>query len=288
LGAFSAPKSGGETMKTIKAVAIAALILLSLGCAKKSTTANDEAGVGADRVSGEAPKPGALLAYEHELRFSVAPETMNRRITAVQTACNQEKFGACSVLGIESSSGDYASASIVLRAEPAGIESLVALAGEDAVVEKRTTKAEDLADAVADVKVQQDLLKRQRETLLIYVARKDLAVADMIALSQQIATVESTLQALSQQSADQRRRIETNRLSIELRSNILAGVNQGISIRESWDTFTNSLIEGINDCAEYAGYLMPVLLLVFPLALFWRWLWRLATRRSSVRGQGQV
>jgi len=275
-------------MNTIKAIALAALILLSLGCAKKSTTASDDASTGADSVSGQAPKPGALLAYEHEIRFSVAPATLHRRITAVQSACNEEKFGACSVLGIESSSGDYATASIVLRTVPAGIESLVALAGEGAAIDKRTTKAEDLADAVADVEAQQDLLKRQRETLLAYVSRKDLAVADMIALSQQLATVESTLHGLSQQSADHRRRIETNRLSIDFRSNAVASVNKGISIHESWETFTDSLVEGINDAAEYAGYLMPLLLLVFPLALIWRWLWRLATRRSKAGGQGQV
>ncbi len=262
-------------MKTMRWLVVAILILLSLGCAGKK--ASTDAGAEGGRVSGEAPKPGALLAYEHEIQFKVAPDTMNRRITAVQTACNEEKFGACSVLGINSSSGEYATASIVLRVAPAGVEPLVALASQGSAIDKRVTKAEDLADAVADVAAQQDLLRRQRETLLTYVARKDLAVGDMITLSQQLATVDSSLHGLSQQSADQRRRIETNLLTIELRSNVVARDKQSISIRDAWQTFSNSFVAGINDAAEYAGYLLPLLLLVFPLALIWRWLWRLAT-----------
>jgi len=63
---------------------------------------------------------------------------------------------------------------------------LVPLAGEGATIEKRISKAEDLADAVVDVKAQQDLLRHRRDTLLLYLPRKDLAVADIIAVSQQL------------------------------------------------------------------------------------------------------
>jgi hypothetical protein len=168
---------------------------------------------------------------------------------------------------------------------PAGVEPLVALAGEGDKIEKRSTKADDLADAVADVAAQQDLLQRQRETLLGFVSRKDIAVADMIAVSQQLASVESTLQGLAQQSADQRRRIETNLLKIQLYSISIGESDVDLSFSESWETFKESLAEGIAASAEYVGYSLPLLLVVFPLALMWRWCWRWATRKSREAGR---
>ena len=50
-----------------------------------------------------------------------------------------------------------------------------------------------------------------------------------------------------------------------------------LSIRESWETFTESVMHSIFAAAESAGYLLP--LLIFPLALIWRWLWQLPTGR---------
>jgi hypothetical protein len=267
-------------MKAISVLVFLLMLGLVAGCGK-AKVANPDAGTGAsERISGESPKPGALLAYAHAIEFSVAPDSMMRRVTAVQSACNEERFGACSVLGIESESGDYASASITVRVLPAGVEPLIGLAGEGDAIAKRSTRADDLADAVADVAAQRDLLQRQRETLLGFVARKDIAVADMIAVSQQLANIESMLQGLAQQSADQRRRIETNLLSIKLHSNTDVESAQGFSFRDSWETFSDSLAEGVAATAEYVGFLLPLLLVVFPLALFWRWSWRWATRKS--------
>ena len=270
-------------MKTIVARCLMLSVgLLMMACGKKSMLdADTDAGARAV-VAGEIAKPGALLAYEHELSFVVAPDSMQRRITAVQTACSEEKYGACSVLGIESNTGNYATASIKLRMVPAGIENMIALAGERDAASTRKTKADDLADAVADVAAQQDLLQRQRDTLLTYVQRKDIAVADMITVSQQLASIESTLHGLAQQAADQRRRIETNLLTIDLRSNAApARMASEFSFREAGWMFVDSLAEGATAAAEYAGFFLPLMLLVFPMALLWRWAWRRATRRSA-------
>ncbi len=235
-------------------------------------------------VSGEVSKPGAMLAYAHEVGFEVAPDSMAARIAAVQSACNEERFGACSVLGIEQNTGDQPRSSIQVRAAPAGIEPLIALAADGSDIAERKTSAEDLADAVADVAAQRDLLRRERETLLGYTERKDLSVADLISLSQRLAEVESGLHELGQEAANQRRRIETNRLKIELRSNVEYNARSDHSLGDAWNSFIDSLVEGVFDTAQYAGYLLPLLMLIFPLALGWRWAWRRLTgagRRQS-------
>lgn len=250
------------------------------GCSKKvvATEASEPNAIG-----GETAKPGALLAYEHNVRFEVAPDSIARRIAAVQVACNDERFGACSVLGISSTAGEQGSGEISVRVVPAGVEKLVALAGEGSGVAHRQTKAEDLADAVADVAGQQDLLTRQRASLIGFLDRKDLPVADLITVAQQLASVDSQLQALSQTAAQQRRRIETNLLQISLQSNVEATRTSDFTFTGAWHTFVESLAEGVDSAAESAGYLLPLALLFFPLALLWRWAWRFATRASRAK-----
>lgn len=264
-------------MKPLLANIFLLLMVATAGCAKKAVTATADPPAA---VVGQSAQPGALLAYAHEITFKVAPDSMTRRISAVQEACNKAQFGTCSVLEIEANAGDYPAANIVVRAEPAAIEPLIALAGDGAAIASRKTTAEDLADAVADVASQRDLMQRQREVLLGYIARKDIAVADMIVVSQQLANIDTSLQSLTQQAADQRRRIETNRLSIAIKSNVAFDDRDDLSFTKAWHTFVDSLAEGTQDTAEYAGYLLPLLVLVFPLALAWRWAWRWLTRRS--------
>ena len=235
-------------------------------------------------VSGEVSKPGAMLAYAHEVGFEVAPDSMAARIAAVQSACNEERFGTCSVLGIEQNTGDYARASIRLRVVPAGVEPLIALAADGSELAERKTSAEDLADAVADVAAQRDLLQRERQTLQGYVERKDLSVSDLITLSQRLAAVESSLHQLAQEAANQRRRLESNHLRIELRSNVPYDDRSNYSFADLWDLMYESLLDGLFSVVEYGAYLLPLVLLIFPFALAWRWAWRKATgsaRRQS-------
>lgn len=260
--------------------AIVSLLLVSLftGCAQRHEKSPLEAGAGSTAVGGETAKPGSFLAYEHDIRFQVAPDTMKRRVADVQAACNEERFGTCSVLAIETSTGDaYFGARIMVRVAPSAVEQLVELAGDDNELSRRNTRAEDMADAVADVAAKQDSLNRQRTTLLGYLERKDIAVADMITVSQQLAILETTLQTLTQQAADQRRRIESNKLTIDFVSNDSA---IGFSFGNVWDTFVENLAEGTDIAAESTGYFLPMVPLIFLLALIWRWLWRWATRKS--------
>jgi len=231
-------------------------------------------------MNGIASKPGAFLAYEHSLKFEGDPTTIKARVDEVKSACSEQRFGACSVLKLESTAGDYANASLSLRVVPEGIAPLSALAGEGQALASQETHAEDLADAVANVANSKDLAERQRVSLLDFAGRKDLVVADMISLSQQLSVVDSQLQQLSQESAQQVRRIESNLLHIRWNSNRDSTPATEFSILGIWETFTDNLMDGLQGAAEYAGFLLPMLVLFFPLALIWRWAWRFATRRS--------
>ena len=258
------------------------LLLSVLGACKKESVAPIETAP-PDGVAGVASKTGAFLAYAHTVKFEVAPDSIAGLISALQGACNDERFGACSVLAVESTSGRHATGSIAMRVVPAGVERLVELGANGAQAASRRTHAEDLADAVAAVTDSQDLLARQRAKLLEFSERNDLAVADLITLSERLAAVDAQLQSLAQDAAQQRRRIETNHLQIDFASNAEWEDESDFSFGELRKTFASNLEDGVEGAAEYAGFLLPLVILFFPLALLWRWLWRWVTRNSRTK-----
>lgn len=267
------------TVRIFSKPLVALLLIGVLGSCKKEAVSAPEA-MAPEGVAGLASKAGGFLAYTHTVGFEVDPDSIARRIAALQSACTDERFGACSVLELESTSGRAARGSIAMRVVPAAVEELVKLGADGTEVASRRTSAEDLADAVADVTDSRDLLTRQRAKLLEFSERKDLAVTDLITLSENLAAIDARLQSLAQDAAQQRRRIESNHLTINFASNAKWEDESDFSFVAIWDRFTSNLEDGIDGAAEYTGYFLPILVLFFPLALLWRWAWRWATRSS--------
>lgn len=244
-------------------------LLFVVGCSHKTVAE------GGASVSGEVSRQGAYLAYEHTVSIEVASDAINSRVEAVRAACVEERFGSCSVLRIDSSSGKYPSGGLSLRVVPAGVEPLVALGSDGGRVGYRQTRAEDLAEAVADVARQKQLLELQRDKLAEFQSRADLTVGDAISLTRELAQIETSLAALTDTANNQIRRIETNLLTLTFSAGtpVSRWDNLGEAIGDSADSFA----EGAFDLITMLAYGTPFLLIAFPLALAWRWLWRRAT-----------
>lgn len=170
----------------------------------------------AEAADGDAGL-AAMLAYEHSASVQIPAEQIPGRLEAVQSACISSKFGACVVLNVRQQGGDAPWASVTVRIVPDGVEPMVALASEGARMGSRSTRAEDLAVAVRDNAQVQDRLRREMERLQEFQQRPDLAVADMISLSERIASVEAQLESAAQQEAQYRRRIDTQLLTLDFR-----------------------------------------------------------------------
>ncbi len=167
---------------------------------------------------------------------------------------------------------------MAVRLAPLAVEPLIGLASTEGSIGSRQTRAEDLAIAVADASREHDQLSAQRSKLIAFQERKDLAVADMIALARELAEVESGLANLDQTSAGLERRIETNLLTIQFSAE---------QSRSRWSGIGRSLSDSLDDFADGASEVigmiafgLPFLIVLFPLSLLWRWLWRRATARK--------
>ena len=240
-----------------------------VACKKKAAAVPSETA----GVAGETAKPGSFLAYEHSVDIELAADVLASRADAVRTACHAQRWGACSVLSIDESSGSRPRVRLVLRLAPDAVEPMVALAAEGGQRGDRTLKAEDLADAVADTTRQRETLLAQRERLRDFSARKDLSASDLIALSAASAETEAALQSTERTAADQQRRIETNRLTLDLSSPWIPE-GRGARIATAFGDFGDALVEGVEEMLELLAYGIPFLFAAFPLALGWRWAWR--------------
>lgn len=231
-------------------------------------------------LSGEQTKTGAYLAYEHQVAVRIAAERLDERLDALRNACTEERFGPCDLLGLERSSGAYPSAQVSVRTAPDAVDKLVALAAQDATLESRSSRAEDLAQAVGDTDQRLERLQRQRTLLQGYQARQDLAVADLLGVARELADVETQLADIQRDAERLRQRIATNRLTVDFSAD-RAPAGRLARLGEATGNLLDTLTEGTLQALQVLVYGLPFLVLLFPLALLLRALWRRAVRRRD-------
>ncbi len=248
-------------------------LLAVAGCARTTTD-------GARGITGETGSPGASLAYEHTVSVVLPTPHISARMAAVRDACVSQALVECSLLRFEETAGEHLAATLVVRLAPGGVGPLVALAAEGGTVDSHVTSAEDLAQPVADLGRQRTQLQSQREVLDGFRGRDDLSVADMLALAREVSSLETQLAEIEQGQASLGRRIETNLLTIRFNGKAGSWARITTALGES----ASSFIEGLEEAIRLAALGLPFVLLAFPIALAWRWMWRKATRWNSVDG----
>lgn len=225
-------------------------------------------------IPGQTSKPGAMLAYEHTLSIGLPSAQIPARVTAAREACDASRFGACTVLRIEQ---DGPRATLLVRIVPSGVEPLTKLAAQDGTVMSRESHAEDLADAVQDNQRKQAQLDTYAAHLDELASRKDLGVSDLIALARERAQVQTERESLLNEAAQQKRRIETNLLTMRFSDSDLE--SRGHRLGGSFGRLLDELVDGVGDALSMLAYGLPFLLLLLPVCLVWLWAWRRLTAR---------
>ena len=176
------------------------------------------ADAGRGGLVGQQNPEGSFLAYVHQATVRTDAAQIGTRVDAVRAACMDQRFGQCTVLNESQQAGEWPSGSLQLRAEPKAIGPLVDIAADGAELSARSTLAEDLADAVRDNGLRRTRLEKQHARLLEFLGRSDLDADALVALTGQLAQIESELQFAEQEAAQQQRRIRTNLLTLNFQS----------------------------------------------------------------------
>jgi hypothetical protein len=255
-----------------------AVAVLSLVACSKEQSATAGAPAAAAGQATRAPA-GTFLAYEHRVGIRLAGRDIPARVAAVQASCFAQAFGDCAVLNVSQHGGEYPGGSVTVRIAPKGVEPLIAQAGKGGEIGSRDLKAEDLAEAVRDTALQRDRLEKEHARLLQFEGRPNLSVADMLALSKQLADIEAALDATQREAAQQRHRIDTNLLTLEFQP---TGTEAGRSeIGQALSDSGRILAASTAGLIRVVAFLVPLLLVLG--AGFAAWRWR-ARRLGAKRG----
>jgi hypothetical protein len=165
-----------------------------------------------------------------------------------------------------------------MRLPPNGVEPMVAIAGAGGHVVSRTTHAEDLAQPVADTDRQIALLTTHRDRLSEIMKSRELKIDQLIAVSKDLATVQTDLDAAASQRANLRRRLDTELLDIELSVEGASYGGANTPVRDAIRSFSFDFANGIGMVISFVAVALPWLVIVLPgiilLRLFWRWVGR--------------
>jgi hypothetical protein len=265
------------------------LVLLS-GCNQQGEPGMSASAPAETRMMALAPpaqggRQIGTLAYEHSITIETSHEALPTRLREIEAACNADRASNCTVLNVSlQSSQDHPSGSIQMRLAPAGVEPIVALASKDGEVTSRNTRAEDLAEPVADTDRQIALLTLHRDRLTELMKSKEIKIEQLITVSKELATVQSQLDALGTQRANLRRRIDTDLLTIELTLPQQDYISNQTPVKDALRSFGSDFREAVATVIRFFAVLLPWLVVILPgmflLRLFWLWIGRKLARRQ--------
>lgn len=262
----------------------ALMVVLSLAaCSGGKRYQHAEAPV-ADKAA--AVKQNRTMAYEHSLDLVVEEAKLLPAYQSALAACKAASVEQCVVLASNVRSGDYAAASIKFRAQPAGIQALMAvLAGKGEIVNQSTT-GEDLAAPLQDAAKQQEMLQNYRGKLEQLSARPGGDLESLIKITRELAEVQSNIEALGGKRAYMTQRVETEILNVELGTGHQSAFWKPVSAALSGAS--GNLSEGVATVISATSFLLPWALLLWFLLWGGRKLWRRARRKEQVAVEKKI
>jgi hypothetical protein len=280
-------------------ILIAALVLS--GCEqRKETTLEASYGIAQDAAptrlaAAAAPAANAAearentLAYEHTVSIELSKELVSVRLRELEAACAADRASECTMLQMEMrASEDVPSGFIRMRLARRGVEPIIDLASKDGEIQARSTQAEDLAQPIADTERQLALLSLHRDRMTELMKSKDIKIDQLIALSKELATVQTQIDSHSTERANLRRRVATELLTVNLSPPGRDYAVQETPVMDSLRLFGSMFREAIGDVITFVAFVLPWLVIIVPglilLRLFWRWIGRWMSRRER-RGE---
>jgi hypothetical protein len=228
-------------------------------------------------ASAEQESRGKYLAYEHSVTVDSAEPEVKPLLDKLVNACNADVANRCTLLSSGVQGGRETSASIRVRIKRPGIEKLVALAASGGEVASRNTSAEDLQGPIRDTAKRLDMLRSYREKLLALEGKVGNNAEALIKLSQELATVQSELEAASGVEAGLMERVNMDLLNISIQSRSQRGFWS--PVKRSARDFGSNLSEGIASAITGAAYLLPWSLILFVFGLLVRKVWKRVRRK---------
>lgn len=219
-----------------------------------------------------ADQEHGTLSREHSVTVEVPETELDVRFQRLSDHCKMDSAHHCTILQSDVSTGQFASGRITLRIDPGAVEELIAFAASLGKLEHRSTKVEDLAEAIQDTQSRIQMLTTYRKQLIELQAKAATNVDAAIKIASELSTVQGNLEQANGQAAFQTKRTSTDIVNVHL-----AVTEQKAfwrPIREAVRDFFGNLSNGVSQAITAVAYILPWLLVVIPGLYLVRFLWR--------------
>jgi len=197
---------------------------------------------------------------------------ISAKFRRVVDRCAGDSAHHCATLQSDLTTGQFPSGLIKLRLDPGAVEDLVSFAASLGKLEHRSTKVEDLADAIQDTQSRIEMLTNYRKQLLQLQAKAATNVEAAIKIASELSTVQGDLERATGEAAYQTKRVSTDIVTIKF-----AVAEQRAfwrPVHEAVRDFLGNLSNGISQAITAVAYIVPWLFVVVPGLYLVRFLWR--------------
>jgi hypothetical protein len=222
--------------------------------------------------SEAAAQATSTLSREHMVVIDIPEVQLKAGFERVVSRCTSDTAHHCAILQSDLSSGDAPSGLIKLRIDPEAVEDLIGLAAAQGRLERRSTRVEDLAEAIADTQAHIEMLTTYRKQLLELQAKAGTNVDAAIKVASELSTVQTNLERANGDAAYQSKRTTTDVVNIDF----VVAEHKAFwrPVREAFGGFLGNLSNGVSQAITAVAYIVPWLLVVLPGLYLVRYLWR--------------
>jgi hypothetical protein len=223
-------------------------------------------------AQSEAGAAKSTLSREHMVVVDIPEAQLEAGFQRLVSRCVSDTAHHCTILQSDISSGDTPSALIKLRIDPQAVEETIGLAAAQGKLERRSTRVEDLADAIADTQARIEMLTSYRKQLLELQTKAGTNVDAAIKIASELSTVQTNLERANGEAAYQTKRTMTDVVNIDF---VVAG-HKAIwrPVSEAIRDFFGNLSNGVSQAVTAVAYIVPWLFVILPGLYLVRLLWR--------------
>ena len=256
---------------------------------QESFAAGGEATPADMRAMDKPPQPGqntpagpVMLAYAYSMAIEAPVKNVPALAKAHEQACIAAGPNVCQVLGATnaSSSQDYVSAHLTLRAAPAWLTTFRAQIESDARksngrVRSDSVTSEDLTRSIVDSTAQLNALKTLRGRLQELLASRPGKLSDLLDVERELARVQGEIDSRESELAVMRQRVNMSTLDIDYQSETQA-VASGVfePLVSAFKGIVSNIVAGFAAMITIASAILPWLIVLIPAFIYGRRYWR--------------
>lgn len=266
----------GKSKGLCRVLVIVLVATLSLGgCSKNATSEVQMHSKGAafliSSVAQAAEKTNTL-SRTHDIAIKVSERDLEARFRSVADRCTADTVHHCTILQSDLSSSERPSGLIKLRIDPAAVEEFCSFVASQGRLESRSTRVEDLAEAMQDTQTHISMLTNYRKQLLELQAKAATNIDAAVKIASELSTVQSDLERATGEAAFQTKRTTTDIVTVEFV--VAAQKAFWRPIGEATAAFFGNLSTGLSQAITAIAFIIPWLIVVLPGLYLLRFLWR--------------